>query len=144
MVSTIPSSSPPQFSKPITNKGMVIPPLDLKRFKGSFKHFCSVKGLVLDQEPLRVGGKELNLHSLHEKVIAHCGYEIAEKTPDFWMKIGEELRLIHPRDVTSARLEVTDRLAAIYKRCLEQFDTIYVISFVQEVQHRMAQDKTIG
>jgi hypothetical protein len=60
------------------------------------------------------------------------------------MKIGEELRLIHPRDVTSARLEVTDRLAAIYKRCLEQFDTIYVISFVQEVQHRMAQDKTIG
>lgn len=62
---------------------MVIPPLDVKRFKGSFDHFCSVKGLNLDQEPLRVGGKEVVLHSLHEKVIDNRGYEVHE-VPDFF------------------------------------------------------------
>lgn len=59
-----------------------IPPLNAQRFNGSFEHFCTVKGLVLDHEPLHMGEKEVNLHSLHSEVMGHQGYNVNE-VPDF-------------------------------------------------------------
>jgi len=36
----------------------------------------------------------------------------------------------------STSSEVADRLATIYERYLEEFDTIYVMSYVQVVENR--------
>lgn len=51
------------------------------------------------------------------------------------MKIGNELNLIQSPAVTSSSSEVADRLATIYERYLEQFDFIYVMSYMQELEH---------
>ena len=60
---------------------LLIPPLDERRFNGSFNHFCSVKQLPLDQGLLHVGGKKVELHSLHEAVMKHRGYVINKVRP---------------------------------------------------------------
>ena len=60
------------------------------------------------------------------------------------MKIAIGLGLIQPQDKASTSSEVADRLATIYKRYLGEFDAIYVMSFVQEIQQRIARDRLIG
>jgi len=45
--------------------------------------------------------------------------------------------------MTPASSEVASQLATIYKRYLGEFDTLYVMSFVQELQ-QMAHAKLIG
>ena len=60
------------------------------------------------------------------------------------MEIGRELNIIGSYDMSSASSQVADQLAAIYKQYLEPFDTIYVLSFRQEVEYREAQAKSIG
>ena len=67
-----------------------IPPLDAKRFNGSFKHFCSVKGLAPEKESSQVGGREVNLHSLHVEVMKRRGY-IADEVPD-----SSPSNILHP------------------------------------------------
>ena len=62
----------------------------------------------------------------------------------FWVKIGIELGFIQPQDMESIVSEAADRLATIYKRYLVEFDAIYVMSFVQELQHRIARARLIG
>ena len=68
-------TSPAHFSMSTIDYGFPVPPLDQGRFDGSFKHFRTVKGLELDRELLRVGGKEVNLHALHKEVIEHRGHD---------------------------------------------------------------------
>jgi len=123
---------------------LTIPPLNAERFNGSFRHFCSVKGLVLDREPLQVGEKEVDLHSLHKEVMRNRGYDIGEERPGFWLKIGQQLNVIRSPDASSSSTEVADQLAMIYKRYLEHFDAIYVVSFMQELHSRQAHAKLIG
>lgn len=59
------------------NQRRVAPPLDFRRFDGSFKHFCSVKRMEVDRK-LVAGGKEIHLHALHEGVMKHKGQGIDE------------------------------------------------------------------
>lgn len=143
------------------NKLPSVPPLDARRFDGSFQHFCSVKRLVPDRKLLNIGGKEVYLHSLHEVVMIRRGHgneevtwsflsthaqsatadrvvKIIQSGQNFWLAIAARLRLIRSQDGTPTPLEVADRLATIYKHYLEEFDSIYVMSFDQEVQQRAA------
>jgi len=76
--STMLQTSPSHLSVSTTDKGFFVPPLDVERFDGSFKHFCLVKRLVLDPDLLRIGGRDVSLHSLHEEVMENRGYDIRE------------------------------------------------------------------
>jgi len=60
------------------------------------------------------------------------------------VNIGTRLGFIHSQDVASTASEVADRLAMIYKRYLGEFDAIYVMSFVQELQQRIARARLIA
>jgi len=140
MLSKSPPPSLRHLSTIMSNEGPAIPPLNAERFRGSFGHFCTVKGL--DRVPEHVGQREVDLYSLHEQVMKHRGY-INEKGEGFWLKIGRKLDFISP-ETSSASDEVADRLADIYKRYLEQFDRIYVMSFMQEVEHRRGRATLIG
>ena len=60
------------------------------------------------------------------------------------MKIGTRLGFIQSQDIASTSSEVADRLATIYKQYLGEFDTIYVMSFIQELKQRMADTKSSG
>jgi len=60
------------------------------------------------------------------------------------VKIAIGLGFIQPHDKASTSSEVADRLATIYKRYLGEFDAIYVMSFVEEIQQRIARDRLIG
>lgn len=147
-----------------------IPPLNAERFNGSFNHFCSVKGLrvALDLEPPHVGEKEVDFHSLHQEVMNNRGYNANEvpdsssppphkskhgaekgfsfqRRQDFWLKISQNLDLIHESPgMSPASAEVANRLATIYGQYLQQFDEIYVRSFVQELQHWGRHSTSIG
>ena len=46
-----------------------IPPLDRMRFQGSYRNFCSTKKLAIHEAALDIGGKQVNLHTLHEEVL---------------------------------------------------------------------------
>lgn len=67
-----------------------------------------------------------------------------QRAPGFWVNIGERLGFIQSQDVASTSSEVADRLATVYKRYLGDFDALYVRSFVQVLQQRMAHVKSIG
>lgn len=49
--------------------GMSVPPLDRSRFQGSYRHFCSTKKLAINEAALNIGGKQVDLHALHEEVL---------------------------------------------------------------------------
>jgi len=49
--------------------GMSVPPLDRTRFQGSYRHFCSVEKLAINEAALTIGGKLVDLHTLHEEVL---------------------------------------------------------------------------
>jgi len=134
MLSKSPPPSLRYLAAVMSSDGPVIPPLSVARFDGSFGHFCSVKGL--QRTTPRVGQREVNLHSLHEQVMKHRGY-IDERGEQFWLKIARKLGFISP-DISSPRGEIAYQLAEIYKSHLEQFDKIYVMSYMQEVEHRRA------
>ncbi|KAF9645213.1 hypothetical protein BDM02DRAFT_3120579 [Thelephora ganbajun] len=138
------STPPPQFLITAMDKGLSVPPLDAEKFNGSFKHFCSVKRLMLDWELLHVAGRKVNLYSLHEEIMRHRAYDIRQRGPEFWLKIGMRLGFIQSQGMTPASTEIADRLAKIYKRYLGEFDAIYVMSFVQELQQRMSHAMSIG
>lgn len=70
--------SPPHVLINTADSGLSVPPLDVKRFDGSFEYFCTAKRLVLDRKLLHVKGEEVNLHSLHEEVMRNRGYDIHE------------------------------------------------------------------
>jgi len=133
----MPTSSS-HFLATATNNGLAVPPLDAERFDGSYKHFCTAKRLKFDRELLSLRGRKISLHSLHEEVMNNRAYDIRERGPGFWLTIARGLGLVHPDDAEPASSEVADRLATIYKRYLGEFDTIYVMSYVQELQQRMA------
>ena len=78
MVSTSHSPSPPYSLPTPPDKSLTIRPLDEERFKGSFKHFCAVKGLAPERELQQVGGTDIKLHLLHQKVIKNRGYDVHE------------------------------------------------------------------
>lgn len=67
-----------------------------------------------------------------------------QKGPEFWLKIGTRLGFIQSQDTVSASSEIADRLATIYKQYLGEFDTIYVMSFIQELKQRMADSESTG
>ena len=71
-------SSPLQYFETMFEGLTSIPPLDAKRFNGSFEHFRSLKHPASDQDSLYVGGKKVNLHSLHVKFMSNRGYETKE------------------------------------------------------------------
>lgn len=60
------------------------------------------------------------------------------------MEIGTRLGLIHSQDMASTTSEVADQLEMIYKRYLGEFDAIYVMSFVQELQQRIVRARLIA
>ena len=68
---------PSQFLINAANKGCSIPPLDAKRFNGSYGHFCTTKRLVLDRE-LQLHGRKVSLPSFHEEAMKQRGYDIHE------------------------------------------------------------------
>ena len=144
----------------------MIPPLSPTRFDGSFGHFCDVKGF--ERTTPHVGQREVSLHSLHEQVMKHRGYidEVPHFPPpstlipfpptsghdaqsfflsffsfqrkeEFWLKIARKLGFISP-DIPSTPNEIAYQLAEVYRDHLEQFDKIYVMSYMQEVEHRRA------
>ena len=49
--------------------GTSVPPLDRPRFQGSYRHFCSTKKLVISEAALNIGGKQVDLYTLHEEVL---------------------------------------------------------------------------
>ena len=49
--------------------GTSVPPLDRLRFQGSYRHFCSTKKLQINEASLNIGGKQVDLHALHEEVL---------------------------------------------------------------------------
>jgi len=49
--------------------GSSVPPLDQSRFQGSYRHFCRTKKLVVNEAALNIGGKQVDLHTLHEEVL---------------------------------------------------------------------------
>ena len=49
--------------------GTSVPPLDRSRFQGSYRHFCSTKKLAISEAALNIGGKQVDLHTLHEEVL---------------------------------------------------------------------------
>jgi len=49
--------------------GTSVPPLDRTRFQGSYRHFCSTKKLAINEPALNIGGKQVDLHTLHEEVL---------------------------------------------------------------------------
>ena len=49
--------------------GTAVPPLDRARFLGSYRHFCATKKLAINEAALNIGGKPVDLHSLHEEVL---------------------------------------------------------------------------
>jgi hypothetical protein len=49
--------------------GTSVPPLDRSRFEGSYRHFCSTKKLAISEGALNIGGKQVDLHTLHEEVL---------------------------------------------------------------------------
>ena len=49
--------------------GTPVPPLDRTRFQGSYRHFCLTKKLAIDGAVLNIGGKQVDLHTLHEEVL---------------------------------------------------------------------------
>ena len=49
--------------------GSSVPPLDRTRFQGSYRHFCSTKKLSINEAALNIGGKQVDLHTLHEEVL---------------------------------------------------------------------------
>lgn len=51
--------------------------------------------------------------------------------------IGTWLHFIRPQDTGPASFAVADRLSTIYSRYLEEFDTIYVMSYRQELEKRV-------
>lgn len=70
---------------------------------------------------------------------------VFQRGPGFWLTVARGLGLVNQHDPEPTSLEVADRLAAIYKWYLGEFDTIYVMSYVQELQQRMAHHgKLIG
>lgn len=73
---TVPPHSPFQSSITRMDNEPQVPPLDQTRFTGSFEHFCKVKQLELDRRSLRVGGKVVDLHTLHEAVMNGQGYAV--------------------------------------------------------------------
>lgn len=87
MLSRPPPPSPHQFFTTPTDSRLSIPPLNAERFSGSFEHFCSVRGLVVDyQLLLRVGEREVDLYSLHKEFMNRRGYNINE-VPDLSLPI---------------------------------------------------------
>jgi len=71
-------TSPSQFLMTTPDKGILVPPLDVEKFNGSFEYFRSVKRLAVDRELLSVGRGEVNLHSLHVEVMRNRGYDTRE------------------------------------------------------------------
>lgn len=57
------------------DKSSDVPPLDERRFNASFTHFCNIKRLGLDQQLLQIGGRQLDLHALHQGFVSHKGYD---------------------------------------------------------------------
>lgn len=49
--------------------GTIVPPLDRARFLGSYRHFCATKKLAINEATLNIGGKPVDLHSLHKEVL---------------------------------------------------------------------------
>lgn len=49
--------------------GTTVPPLDRTRFQASYRHFCSTKKLTISEAALNIGGKQVDLHTLHEEVL---------------------------------------------------------------------------
>lgn len=49
--------------------GTSVPPLDRSRFQGSYRHFCLTKKLAINEAALNIGGKQVDLHTLHEEVL---------------------------------------------------------------------------
>jgi len=133
-----------RFSTTTADEGLSVPPLDEGRFKGSFRHFCLTKRLTPDQELLRIGGREVKLHSLHEAFIKHRGYDPGEKGPDFWVKIATELDFVQSHDVEPASSEAVDRIVTIYERYLQDFDEVYVMSYREVVEKRRADARSTG
>jgi hypothetical protein len=67
-----------------------------------------------------------------------------QRGPAFWLGIGRKLGLVQSQDMSSASSEVAGRLARVYEEYLQHFDVIYVMSFVQELEHRKGHPKSIG
>jgi hypothetical protein len=49
--------------------GTSVPPLDRIRFQASYRHFCLTKKLAIYDAALNIGGKQVDLHTLHEEVL---------------------------------------------------------------------------
>ena len=62
--------TPPQSQSNQSNTSeMSVPPLDRTRFQNSYRHFCSMKKLVISEAALNIGSKRVDLHALHEEVL---------------------------------------------------------------------------
>lgn len=133
--------------------GTSVPPLDRSRFQGSYRHFCLTKKLAINEAALNIGGKQVDLHTLHEEVLKLratgrvsffplrprvCMLKsMLQIAPNFWRLIGSKLGFSFGEEL--APNEVAIQVATIYRRFLHQFDTIYVASFLQESQKRNSQ-----
>ena len=132
--------------------GTPVPPLDRSRFQGSYRHFCATKKLAINDAVLNIGGKQVDLHTLHEEVLklratgrvsfifrpqVRMLKSMRQIAPNFWRLIGSKLGFSFGEEPASN--EVAIQVATIYRRFLHQFDTIYVASFLQESQRRNSQ-----
>ena len=55
------------------------------------------------------------------------------------MEIVRELDIIGSQNVSSAASQLANQLATIYTLYLKPFDDLYVLSYMQEVEHRKKQ-----
>ena len=49
--------------------GTAVPPLDRARFQGSYQHFRLTKKLAINEAMLNIGGKQVDLHAIHQEVL---------------------------------------------------------------------------
>lgn len=80
----------------ISKYRLEIPPLDADRFRGSLDHFRWVKGLDEHVETQHVGGREVDLHSLHIEFMNNHGYN-TKQVPRFLSHFSKDLALKRER-----------------------------------------------
>ncbi|THV03176.1 hypothetical protein K435DRAFT_852065 [Dendrothele bispora CBS 962.96] len=122
----------PNGGPPVPMMTFNIPPLDKGRFDGAFRAWCHQKSISIDQRLLDIGGRPIDLYSLHSYVIQEGGLANVQ-SKDLWAVIGARMGFVQfpggpPNDLPKSGPAAAQQLAHVYKEYLAAFDTVYITS----------------
>ncbi|THU99966.1 hypothetical protein K435DRAFT_719368 [Dendrothele bispora CBS 962.96] len=122
----------PNGGPPVPMMTFNIPPLDKGRFDGAFRAWCHQKAISIDQRLLDIGGRPIDLYSLHSYVIQEGGLANVQ-SKDLWAVIGARMGFVQfpggpPNDLPKSGPAAAQQLAHVYKEYLAAFDTVYITS----------------